>query len=181
MHPGFGALARETNAYRREKERMSMEVGRHDWNHRRPPPKLAETGRSATLYDRKDARGGIVISVGGNDDDSDPEVLHSRSDTSAIAAYSAAPRYHQSPQLQRRIQRQLEQHSQPAPGPGFPHAHSAENLLGMTHSAGEWSSSDEGETVLECVICFQRFEEESSKTPRNLQCGHAYCTGKNCL
>ena len=39
--------------------------------------------------------------------------------------------------------------------------------------------SDEGELVAECFICLQAFDEDCpSRVPRNLRCGHAYCTGE---
>jgi hypothetical protein len=67
-------------------------------------------------------------------------------------------------------------------GRGFTAAntsHSADNLL--SHLPGG-SSSDEGsggETVGECFICYNTLDEDSPEmTPRNLRCGHAFCTGE---
>lgn len=31
---------------------------------------------------------------------------------------------------------------------------------------------------LECSLCMEEFEEEGEHVPRNLQCGHTYCTGQ---
>ena len=59
-------------------------------------------------------------------------------------------------------------------------SHSANNLL--AHAGTGADSSDEGsggETVGECFICYNVFDEDLDKmTPRNLQCGHAFCTGE---
>lgn len=61
-------------------------------------------------------------------------------------------------------------------------SHSADNLLVHAGAGGNRFSSDEGsggETMGECFICYNVFDEDSSMmTPRNLQCGHAFCTGE---
>ena len=31
----------------------------------------------------------------------------------------------------------------------------------------------------ECSVCLEEFQEEGRKVPRNLQCGHTFCTGSN--
>ena len=41
--------------------------------------------------------------------------------------------------------------------------------------------SDDGESYgLECALCLEEFEDQGPKVPRNLQCGHTFCTG-DCL
>ena len=64
---------------------------------------------------------------------------------------------------------------------GFnPNALSANN-----HSGGDCSveqlldSSQEEIRGLSCQICYQSFSREGEQVPRNLQCGHTYCT--SCL
>ena len=51
--------------------------------------------------------------------------------------------------------------------------------FGTSRSATVLATKDSRVKVAECPICFEEFNEDSSnKTPRNLSCGHAYCTGK---
>lgn len=71
-----------------------------------------------------------------------------------------------------------QQISQSQPDPEFRSARNRSPMLVSTMpTAPEGFSSDEGELVAECFICLQAFEEDSSQmVPRNLQCGHAYCT-----
>ena len=166
----------------------------------RSTPKLVHTGRAVTLTAELESpqkeRRKVEMKIGeyGEDEEEKPDSLYS-SDSSGIVskkktmankintlAGSYSPQVFRPPRnYNRRPLEHLDQFSQPQ-GQGFTHAHhesrSSDNLLGMAHSGGEWSSSDEGEVVIECSICLQQFEEESMKTPRNLQCGHAYCTGE---
>lgn len=156
----------------------------------RSAPKLAYTGRSVTLEVESPQREKrkVEMKIGEYEEDEEKADSLFSSDASGLASKrngianrttTIAGTY--SPQVarHRKYGRQVEQFSQPQ-GPGFTHAHpsrSSDHLVGMAQSCGE-SSSDEGEVVIECSICLQQFEEESSKTPRNLQCGHAYCTGE---
>lgn len=59
-------------------------------------------------------------------------------------------------------------------------SHSADNLASHAGIGADGSSSDEGGDMIgECFICYIAFDEDSPKrTPRNLQCGHAFCTSE---
>lgn len=75
------------------------------------------------------------------------------------------------------------QPAQSEPRPGFIHDHtgnsrSTDDLLSIGAPKMPFCSDKGDEIVGECFICFNAFDEESEEmTPRNLQCGHAYCTG----
>lgn len=103
----------------------------------------------------------------------------SMSDASCIAVdtvynSSSRPNQHQ----------ELVAQSQPSGGFAQARARSLRNpspMLASTLAEGprEGFSSDEGELVAECFICLEAFNEDySNLVPRNLQCGHAYCTSK---
>ena len=59
--------------------------------------------------------------------------------------------------------------------------------IGLIHEPQSIATSNEGycfeeeeAAVVECDICSHPFDEDCpEKAPRNLSCGHAYCTGSN--
>ena len=155
-------------------------------------PRLGELGRAATFQhqlSRQEKCERVMMYIGEEREDEEGEEgeraePYSVSDASVLRNHRAAPPGYHSPQFSRhQAQQQLVPHSQPHQGQGHPFTHarasrSSDNLLDVAHGTGEWSSSDEGDLLIECSVCYQRFEEECSKTPRNLQCGHAFCTGE---
>lgn len=138
--------------------------------HKKRPPGLGHTKRSATIHERG-VRGVVITSPEhetSNTECPDDRLLHS--DASALSLRQINATCHQPVVPQ----------SEPNPR-GFTRAsesHSAENLLSHAGFAAGGFSSDEGE-VGECFICYNAFDEDSPyMTPRNLECGHAFCTGK---
>lgn len=75
----------------------------------------------------------------------------------------------------------LESHSQPNRGLNATPIHvsqSTNDLLAHPAVPEGFSSDHEDELVAECYICYHPFDESNMrKVPRNLECGHAYCTG----
>ena len=51
-------------------------------------------------------------------------------------------------------------------------------LQAMLEEEGMRSSGGMDNLGMECSLCMEVFEDEGPMVPRNLQCGHTYCTGK---
>lgn len=139
------------------------------------PPSLSHSKRSATIHgnSRSEKVKGVVITSPGEEVSSSASNFY-LSDASGIATIR---------------QIHANRHLVVEPPQSEPHAkgftrastsHSADNLLSHSGIVADGSSSDEGGDMMgECFICYIAFDEDCPKmTPRNLQCGHAFCTGE---
>lgn len=148
------------------------------------PPSLAQTKKSATIdhRGRRDEKvRGVIITSPADEEVSSSEIPNAfyLSDASGIAATRQIS--HRVVASHRVGVVDLPQ-SEPNDTRGFTRAsvsHSADNLLSHAGAASDGFSSDEGEMVGECFICYNAFDEDfPDMTPRNLRCGHAFCTGE---
>ena len=135
-------------------------VGLYHFDLKMKPPKRSQTLRTGFNSEHEDVQSSTFYT-------SDASVLRG-------AMGSRSPR---------NVRKLEKEPPQSEPHPGFMHAHtcnsrSADDLLSVGVAKMPFHSDEGDEVVGECFICFNAFDEEDEEmTPRNLQCGHAYCTG----
>lgn len=138
--------------------------------------------RSQTFYERP---GGMVFNSNSRQDEGVQSSTFHTSDASVLRGAMMHGSTRSPRNLHQDRHRNLDKEpAQSGPLPGFMHNHtsnnsrSADDLLSVGVAKMRCCTDEGNEVIGECFICYNAFDEESEEmTPRNLQCGHAYCTG----